>query len=80
MATLTIRLSDDKHERLKLLADNRGVSLNKLMEELSTMALTEFDAETRFKSRAARGSIERGVRALDALDNHYHPSSKKPRG
>ncbi len=71
MATLTIRLPDDKHERLKLLADKRHISLNKLMEELSTIALTEFDAETRFQARAARGSIEKGLELLDKLDGHY---------
>jgi len=36
MATLTIRLPDDKHTRLKELAQSRGISVNKLMEELST--------------------------------------------
>ncbi len=36
MATLTIRLPDDKHGRLKALAQHRKVSINKLIEELST--------------------------------------------
>ncbi len=35
MATLTICLPDDKHERLKELAKKRNMS-NKLIEELST--------------------------------------------
>jgi predicted HicB family RNase H-like nuclease len=47
MATLTIRLPDDKHTRLKELAQSRGISINKLMEELSTIVLTEFDTYTR---------------------------------
>ena len=33
MSTLTIRLPDAKHERLKTLACSRGVSVNKLVEE-----------------------------------------------
>lgn len=37
MATLTIRILDNKHERLKPLAKSRGISVNKLMEELSTV-------------------------------------------
>lgn len=41
MATMTIRLPDAKHERLKRLAEQRGVSLNQLFEEWSTRALTE---------------------------------------
>ncbi len=57
MATLTIRLPDDKHERLKELARRRKISVNKLIEELSTIALAEFDAETRFRAMTARGNI-----------------------
>ena len=68
MATLTIRLPDDKHARLRQLARQRKISLNKLMEELATIALTEFDTETRFHARAARGSVAEGLRLLDKLD------------
>ena len=68
MATLTIRLSDEKHERLRQLAERRKISMNKLLDELSTIALAEFDAETRFRARAARGSREEGMRLLDILD------------
>jgi predicted transcriptional regulator len=68
MATLTIRLPDDKHERLRQLAERRRVSMNKLIEELSTVALAEFDAETRFRARAALGSREQGLRILEELD------------
>jgi predicted transcriptional regulator len=68
MATLTIRLSDEKHERLRQLAERRQISMNKLVDELSTIALTEFDAETRFRARAARGSREEGLALLDLLD------------
>jgi hypothetical protein len=68
MATLTIRLPDDKHLRLKKLAEYRGVSINKLMEELSTIALVEFDTHTRFKLMAAAGNPADGLRLLDKLD------------
>ncbi len=68
MATMTIRLPDEKHERLRQLAARRGLSLNKLFEEWSTVALTEFDAETRFRLLAARGSPRRALRVLDRLD------------
>jgi predicted transcriptional regulator len=69
MATLTIRLPDDTHARLRQLAEQRKISLNKLMEELATIALTEFDSETRFRARAARGSAAEGVCLLDKLDS-----------
>jgi hypothetical protein len=68
MATLTIRLPDDKHARLKELAISRGISINKLVEELSTIALTEFDAFTRFKTMAAMGDPNVGLAILDKLD------------
>ena len=48
MATMTIRLPDAKHERLRRLAERHGVSLNKLVDEWASMALAQFDAETRF--------------------------------
>ncbi len=34
MATVTVRLPDEKHERLKLMAKRHGISLNKLFEEV----------------------------------------------
>ena len=68
MAALTIRLPDDKHERLKALAQSKGISVNKLIEELSTVALTEFDAFTRFKAMAATGDPQTGLQLLDKLD------------
>ena len=44
MSTLTIRLPDAKHERLKAFARTRGVSVNKLVEELATVALAQADS------------------------------------
>lgn len=71
MATMTIRLPDDKHERLKQLAASRGVSLNKLFEEFSTQAISEADAYTRFQIYAAQGNAKRGLKTLDRLDEHF---------
>ncbi|WP_445768124.1 hypothetical protein [Rheinheimera sp.] len=45
MKKLTIRMPDDKASRLKALAQSRNISVNKLIEELSTIALTEYDAQ-----------------------------------
>jgi predicted transcriptional regulator len=72
MSTLTIRLPDDKHERLKLLAQQRHISINKLMEEISTVVLAEFDAEMRFRARAAKGSTKEGIKVLNQLDKHFN--------
>jgi len=69
MATSTIRLPDDKHERLKTFAQSRGISVNKLMEALLTIALAEFDAFTRFKAIAAVGDPQVDLQLLDKLDS-----------
>jgi hypothetical protein len=68
MSTLTIRLPDAKHERLKAFARMRGVSVNKLVEELATVALTQADAENRYLLRKARGKPSAGLHLLDKLD------------
>ena len=68
MSTLTIRLPDDTHARMKVLARHSAMSVNKLMEELCTIAVTQHDAETRFRALAARGSVDEGLRILDRLD------------
>ena len=75
MSTLTIRLPDDTAERLKQLAKARGISVNKLMEEMSTQALAAFDAETRFRAMAAQGNIRNALDILDRLDQEEDESS-----
>ena len=64
MTAFTVRMNDDKHVRLKMLADMRGMSVNKLIDEAASLMLAEFDAETRFKVRAARGNKTRAVELL----------------
>lgn len=68
MSTVTIRLPDDKHARLRQLAKHRDLSVNKLMEELATISIAEFDAESRFRAMAARGTTKKGLALLDKLD------------
>ena len=71
MSTLTIRIPEAKHERLRALAKARGVSVNRLVDELTTAALTEFDTVTRFRAMAARGSRRTGLELLDKLDREF---------
>jgi hypothetical protein len=68
MSTLTIRLPDSTAQRLRSLARSRGLSVNKLMEELSTQALASFDAEMRFRAMASRGDPAAALKILDRLD------------
>jgi predicted transcriptional regulator len=68
MSVVTLRLPDDQHQRLKIMARARGLSLNKLLEQLSAQALTENDIELRYRRLAAAGSAKRGLDLLDKLD------------
>lgn len=67
MSALTIRLPDEKYQRLKALSRHRGTSVNRLIDEMATMMLAEFDLETRFQLRAERGKgkTERGFELLE---------------
>ena len=71
MGTLTVRLPDDKHDRLKSLAAHRRVSINKRMEELSPQALAEFDSEVRCRALASVGQTKRGLDLLQKLDRLF---------
>ncbi len=67
MSALTLRLPDDKHQRLRALAQSRGPTLNRLIDDMATVMLAEFDAETRFKLRIGCGAskAERGLALLE---------------
>jgi len=71
MSTLTIRIPEGKHERLRTLAKARGISINRLIDELATVALAEYDSETRFRAMAARGSKRTGLPLLAKLDRAF---------
>ena len=68
MSTLTIRMPDATHARLRDLARARGVSINKLIEEIATATLSAHDAEVRFRLLAARGDPKQALALLDRLD------------
>ena len=71
MSTLTIRIPETKHARLRTLAQTRGMSLNKLIDELATVALAQHDAEVRFRTLAAKGSARVGLALLSKLDKAF---------
>ena len=74
MTALTVRLPDEKHKRLKALAKSRGTPINRMIDEMTTLMLVEFDAETRFRLRAARGA-GKGGRGLKLLDKAFKGKS-----
>lgn len=71
MSTVTLRIPDSKHERLKEYAKSQGVSLNKLFDEFATIALAQFDAKTRFTMMANSGNTKTGLKLLDKLDKNF---------
>ena len=66
MRALTLRLSDSKHQRLKQLTKSKGMSVNHLLDDITTLVLAEFDLKTQFELRAqsGRGKAERGLALL----------------
>lgn len=66
MGVVTLRLPEEKHERLRELARTRGISMNKLMEDLATVALAQSDGHIRFLARAGRGQALELLERLDA--------------
>lgn len=60
MSTITLRIPDSKHERLKQYAKTK---------ELAIVALVQFNAKTRFIMNASKGDTLRGLNLLDKLDN-----------
>ncbi|HFD14419.1 MAG TPA: toxin-antitoxin system HicB family antitoxin [Epsilonproteobacteria bacterium] len=68
MSTITLRMPDSKHERLKQYAKDQGLSLNKLFDEFATVALAQFDAKVRFELMASKGSKKEGLALINKLD------------
>ena len=78
MSTLTIRLPDDTAQRLKALAQSRGLSMNKLVEQLSAHALSAWDTENHFRAIAATGDVQKALAVLDRLDEADAQASARP--
>ena len=70
MSTITLRIPDSKHDRLKQYAKEQGISLNRLFDEFATVALAQFDAKTRFTLMAAKGDVKKGMELLDKLNEN----------
>ena len=71
MSVVTLRISEAKHARLKQLAASRRTSVNRLLDELATIALVQHDLSTQFRAAAESGNPQRGLDLLDRLDRHF---------
>lgn len=78
MSTLTIRLPDNTTDRLKSLARSRGLSVNKLVEEMSAQALAAWDTENRFRTFASQGDVKQALDILDRLDGVAKKATTRP--
>lgn len=73
MSALTIRMADEKYQRLKELARQRNTSVNRLIDEMTTALLAEADAHTRFALRSQHGKELGTDRGLELLDKASSP-------
>ena len=78
MSALTLRLPDEKYRRLKELSKKRGTSVNRLLDEMTTLMIADFDAETRFllRARRGRGKLERGIALLAKAKSPTRPGRR----
>ena len=66
MANITYRTTDEKKARLAEMAVEEDQSVNKLIDDLVTVALTERDSYRRFTARASRGDISLAKSILES--------------
>ena len=78
MNTVTLRLPEDVTNRLKNVAAARGMSVNKLITEISVQALAAYDTETRFKAMAVEANIPAALAVLDRLEAPDRGNTKSP--
>jgi hypothetical protein len=71
MSVVTLRIPDEKHLRLKQLAASRNTSVNRLLDELATIVLVQYDVAVQFRAAAEKGNPARGLALLDKLDAHF---------
>jgi hypothetical protein len=75
METIHLNFPDDTYRKIKEFAISKNLTINKLFEEFSNIAIAEYDAETKFKARIAKASKKRGLEILDKLDQHFQEKS-----
>lgn len=71
MSTLTTRLLADKHARRHRVTEDRSISVNKPVEEMAVLSLTESDAWPHFRVLLDLGSEEKGFTPFDTLDEAF---------
>ena len=67
MSTLSLRLPESLHERARALAQQEGVSINQLIATALAEKISALDTVGYLRERAARGSREAFLEALDEV-------------
>lgn len=79
MSTLSVRLPDSLHKRLKDLAKQEGVSVNQLISTAVAEKVSALLTEDYLRGRAARGSWEKFDAALSLVpDAEPDPADRLP--
>lgn len=68
IASFTVRMPIEKKNRLRRLAEQNGMSVNHLFDELATIVLAENDAYHRFLVRSKKGDARVGLALLSKMD------------
>lgn len=71
MVTLTIELGDDIHERLRKLAEARGIAVQTLVAEMAAESAADAEAFGRFRALADKGEPDRGLDILKRVDRAF---------
>jgi hypothetical protein len=85
MSTLSLRLPESIHRRLKELAEREGISINQLVNSAVAEKLAALMTEEYLAQRAARGSRRKlksvlaKVPAVDPAKNDHMPPRLAPR-
>ncbi len=74
MSVVTLRINAAKHARLKQMAASRNTSVNRLLDELATVALVQHDMTNQFRAAARAGNPARGLAQLKLLKQWACPS------
>ena len=67
MSTMSVRLPESLHEKIRELAEKEGISMNQLVTTAVAEKISALLTEEYLESRARRGSREKFVRVLDEV-------------
>jgi len=69
MSTMSLRLPESLHEKVRELAEREGVSINQLVTTALAEKISALLTQEYLQERAARGSREEYLRILDKVPN-----------